>query len=104
MEQMLPLRVGGYPGQFLVPREQPASTHSPKGFPWYVMTTADRVILAQFPLNQRVTKQAQDGDALVHRCVGEAPTPLDREHFGPLWIGASPTQRCTNASPSCACF
>jgi len=51
------------------------------------MTSTYRIVLAELPLNERVTKQAQDGDALLHRRVGEAPTILDGEKFGPLWIG-----------------
>src|ERR1051326_2565422 len=87
MQQVLPLLVGGDPGQFLVPREQPARSRPTKGFAWDVMTAPDRVVLTQLPLNQRVTKQTQNRDAQLHRGVGETSTTLDRAHFGSLWIG-----------------
>jgi len=51
------------------------------------MAATNGVVLAELSFNERVTKQAQNGDALLHGRVGEAPATLNGEEFGPLWIG-----------------
>src|SRR5437867_12433914 len=87
VQHVLPLLIGGQPRQFLIPGKQPTRSCPTKGFARHIMAATDRVVLAELPLNERVTKQAQNGDALLHGRVGEAPTTLDGEEFGPLWIG-----------------
>jgi len=50
--------------------KEPPVTHSAERFAWHVMPPTNRIVLAELLLDERVTKQAQDGDALLHGGVG----------------------------------
>src|SRR5881227_627150 len=87
MQHVLPLLIRGQPGQFVILGKQATGARPTERFARNIVAATDRVILAEVPLNERVTKQAQNSDALLHRRVGEAAATLDGEALGSLWIG-----------------
>src|SRR5438874_7030483 len=72
MQQVLPLLIGGQPRQGVILGKQATGARPTERLARHIVTATDRVILAQVLLNKRVTKQAQNSDALLHRRVGEA--------------------------------
>src|SRR6266700_1683747 len=69
-------------------RKQPPVTHAAKSSARHVMAASDRVVLTKLLLDEGVTKQTQDGDALLHGRVRESPATFDGKNIGSLWIGA----------------
>src|SRR2546423_14706487 len=87
MQQVLPLLIGGQPRQGVILGKQATGARPTERLARHIVAATDRVILAQVLLNKRVTKQAQNSDALLHRRVGEAAATRDEEAVSSLLIG-----------------
>src|SRR5437870_172313 len=52
------------------------------------MAAPNRIVLTKLLLNERIAKQTQDGNALLHGRIRESAATFDGKNIGSLWIGA----------------